>query len=60
MKESKPLETKIAVQFQPFADKMGKSGLHPLVIDTFRHYYTQLVRGETGLITGYGYSLARA
>jgi len=45
------LETKIAVQFQPFAEKMEKSGLAPTVIDIFRHYYGLLVRGETGLIT---------
>jgi UTP--glucose-1-phosphate uridylyltransferase len=45
------LETKIAKQFQPFAEKMGKNGLAPMVIDAFRHYYGLLVRGETGLIT---------
>jgi len=45
------LETKIAGQFQPFAEKMEKSGLAPTVIDTFRHYYGLLVQGETGLIT---------
>jgi len=39
------------VQFQPFAEKMEKSGLAPTVIDIFRHYYGLLVRGETGLIT---------
>ena len=44
-------ERTIAKQFQPFADKMGKNGLPSLVIDTFRHYYTLLVQGETGLIT---------
>lgn len=45
------METKIAGQFQPFAEKMEKSGLAPTVIDTFRHYYGLLVQGETGLIT---------
>ena len=45
------METKIAIQFQPFAQKMEKNGLSPVVIDTFRHYYSLLVRGETGLIT---------
>ena len=45
------METKIAGQFQPFAEKMEKSGLAPMVIDTFRHYYGLLVQGETGLIT---------
>ena len=43
--------TKMARQFQPFAEKMKKNGLAPMVIDTFRHYYSLLVRGETGLVT---------
>ncbi|MBW1742524.1 MAG: UTP--glucose-1-phosphate uridylyltransferase [Deltaproteobacteria bacterium] len=30
---------------------MEKNGLLPVVIDTFRYYYTLLVRGETGLIS---------
>ena len=51
MNEHNPLETKMAKQFQPFAEKMKKNGLSPVVIDTFRHYYSLLVRGETGLIT---------
>jgi UTP--glucose-1-phosphate uridylyltransferase len=51
MKEQNRLERKIAKQFQPFAEKMEKNGLDPVVIDSFRHYYGLLVRGETGLIT---------
>lgn len=51
MKEDKPLETRINKGFQPFAEKMEKNGLSTMVIDTFREYYTLLVRGETGLIT---------
>jgi len=51
MNEHNPLETKMAKQFQPFAEKMEKNGLSPVVIDTFRHYYSLLVRGKTGLIT---------
>ena len=51
MNEHNPLETRAAKQFQPFAEKMEKNGLSPVVIDTFRHYYSLLVRGETGLIT---------
>ncbi len=39
------------IQFQPFADKMEKNGLAPIVINSFRHYYGLLVRGETGLIS---------
>ncbi len=42
--------TETAGQFQPFAEKMQQHGLLPVVIDTFRHYYSLLVRGETGLI----------
>ena len=30
---------------------MGKDGLLPVVIDTFKYYYTLLVRGEAGLIS---------
>jgi UTP--glucose-1-phosphate uridylyltransferase len=37
--------------FRPFAEKMEKNGLAPIVIDTFKHYYTLLVQGETGLIS---------
>ncbi|UCG81517.1 MAG: UTP--glucose-1-phosphate uridylyltransferase, partial [Desulfobacterales bacterium] len=44
------LRTETAAQFQPFAEKMQQHGLLPVVIDTFRHYYCLLVRGETGLI----------
>lgn len=51
MNQHNRLEAKIAEQFQPIAEKMKKNGLPPMVIDTFRHYYTLLVRGETGLIT---------
>ena len=51
MNEHNPLETRAAKQFQPFAEKMEKNGLSPVVIDTFRHYYSLLVRGKTGLIT---------
>ena len=42
---------KIEEQFRPFAEKMEKNGLLPVVIDTFRYYYTLLVRGEAGLIS---------
>ena len=44
-------ENQIEGKFQPFAEKMEKNGLSPVVIDTFRHYYTLLVEGGTGLIT---------
>lgn len=49
--EQNHVEAKIEKQFRPFAEKMEKNGLLPVVIDTFRHYYTLLVRGETGLIS---------
>jgi UTP--glucose-1-phosphate uridylyltransferase len=51
MKQQAPLREKTDILFQPFAEKMEKNGLPPIVIDTFRHYYTLLVRGETGLIS---------
>jgi len=41
----------MAKQFQPFAEKMEKNGVAPMVIDTFGHYYGLLVQGETGLMT---------
>lgn len=44
------MESQIASQFRPFAEKMEQHGLLPIVVDTFRHYYASLVRGETGLI----------
>jgi len=37
-------------QFKPFADKMTAEGLDELAIRTFKTYYEQLVRGDTGLI----------
>ncbi len=33
-----------------FIDKMQNEGLPPLVIDTFAHYYYQVVSGESGLV----------
>ena len=33
-----------------FVDKMQEEGLQPLVIDTFAHYYNQVLNGETGLV----------
>lgn len=38
--------------FEPFAAKMKRAALPPLVIDVFRHYYAQVVDGETGYIPG--------
>jgi len=37
--------------FRPFAEKMKKSGLAPIVIESFRRYYSMLVQGEPGLIS---------
>ncbi len=36
--------------FHPFAQKMKKEGLPDIAIKTFRHYYAQLVEGQTGFI----------
>ncbi|MFN8440415.1 MAG: UTP--glucose-1-phosphate uridylyltransferase [Caldilineaceae bacterium] len=38
--------------FAPFAAKMRSDGLPELVIHLFKHYYRQLVSGETGYISG--------
>ncbi len=37
-------------QFAPFADRMTAEGLPPVFIETFAHYYQQLLAGQTGLI----------
>ena len=34
-----------------FVSKMENAGLAPLVINSFSHYYQQLVAGESGLIS---------
>ena len=51
VKQYTPLEEDIEGLFQPFAQKMETHGLAPMVINTFRHYFGRLVRGETGLIS---------
>jgi UTP--glucose-1-phosphate uridylyltransferase len=38
-------------QFAPFAEKMRAAQLQPIAVDTFRHYYGELLRGNTGLIS---------
>ncbi len=40
----------IEEMFAPFAARMRDAGLEPLNITTFRHYYEQLVRGNSGMI----------
>jgi len=35
-----------------FISKMEKSGISPIVIETFGYYYEKIVAGETGLIPG--------
>lgn len=45
------LEEKTDRLFQPFAEKMARCGLAPIVINTFGHHFGRLVRGETGLIS---------
>jgi UTP--glucose-1-phosphate uridylyltransferase len=42
--------TTIAHQFEPFRQRMEAEGLPALFINTFAHYYEQLVAGQTGLI----------
>ncbi len=41
---------KTAGHLPAFKKKMQQEGLQPLVIDTFTHYYHQVLRGETGLV----------
>jgi len=38
-------------RFFQFAKKMENEGIPPLVIDTFRFYYNEVIRGERGLIS---------
>lgn len=38
-------------QFEPFAAQMQAAGLAPIVIETFKYYYSQLAQGQTGLIS---------
>jgi UTP--glucose-1-phosphate uridylyltransferase len=45
------LEEKTDRLFQPFAEKMARCGLAPIVINTFGHHFGRLIRGETGLIS---------
>lgn len=42
----------VAQAFAPFATKMMEAGMPAAAIRMFRHYYTQLYEGETGLIEG--------
>jgi UTP--glucose-1-phosphate uridylyltransferase len=36
--------------FGPFEERMRREGIEQIVIDNFRHYYTALVGGSTGLV----------
>ena len=38
-------------RFKPFEARMQTAGLHPIVIESFRHCYNQLVKGKSGLIS---------
>ena len=38
-------------RFAPFAERMQSEGLPDVFIDTFAHYYKQLVAGQTGMIS---------
>ncbi len=42
--------TDITTNFEPFASQMQAAGLATIAVENFRHYYTQLVQGSTGLI----------
>jgi UTP--glucose-1-phosphate uridylyltransferase len=43
--------TSIAGNFSPFEARMRAESLPEVAIKTFEHYYTQLVKGHTGLIS---------
>jgi UTP--glucose-1-phosphate uridylyltransferase len=38
-------------RFIPFERKMAGEGIPPLIIDTFRRYYAELIRGERGFLS---------
>ena len=38
-------------RFKPFEERMQTAGLHKIVIESFRHYYNQLIKGESGFIS---------
>ncbi len=42
--------TSVEHKFSPFAKQMQAEGLPDIVIQTFKHYYKQLLEGKTGLI----------
>lgn len=46
------MDNKTEAMFAPFRLKMQQAGLSPLLIQSFAHYYSQLVAGETGYIRG--------
>jgi UTP--glucose-1-phosphate uridylyltransferase len=41
----------IEERFAPFAERMHAEGLPDLAIRSFKHYYTQLIKGQTGMIS---------
>ncbi|MCP4184039.1 MAG: UTP--glucose-1-phosphate uridylyltransferase, partial [Hyphomicrobiales bacterium] len=41
---------KLKPEFIPFEQRMRAQGLSEIFIETFKHYYDQLVQGQTGLI----------
>jgi len=40
----------VEARFAPFAEKMRRERLPELAIETFRHYYAQLIEGATGFV----------
>ncbi len=44
-------ESELNERFLPFEEKMTEEGVPPLVIDLFRRYYENLLRGERGLLS---------
>ena len=44
-------EPSLTERFAPFSHRMRDEGIFPLVIDTFRQYYSQLEYGQTGFVS---------
>lgn len=44
-------DEEIGKRFKPFEERMRSAGLDDIVIDAFRQYYSQLLRGGAGLVS---------
>jgi len=44
-------DKEMAKRFKPFEERMRRAGLNDLVIETFRHYYHQLLSAKAGFLS---------